>query len=246
MTLFLLISIPVMFAGVHFVEMSASHARLAGLSTQNNMLSYSIQQSVYLAGRFLLLFLLPCLGLIVDKGASTGAYQLMVHAALVLATLVSIAVFHFRQRVTGYFAAVIARYHDSGNLVRSLATLRIEATDNPRSFDDLLAAIRTTPRASGIAVKSAIVYAFYGSGIFISFYFALVFPDYRASISQMSGLINGFAAVLLTFYIEPAISRSIDKEPDCAETLIYALILGRIIGVAVLSHILLRIFFAYG
>lgn len=246
MTFLLLIAIPVMFAGVHFVEMSASHARLAGLATQNNMLSYSIQQSVYLAGRFLLLFLLPCLGLVVDRGAEPRAYQIMVHVALVLATLVSLAVFRYRQSVTGYFAAVIARYHDSGNLVRSLATLKTAEVGPTRPFAQMRQAMATTPKATGIAVKAAVVYAFYGSGIFISFYFALIFPDYRASISQMSGIINGFAAVLLTFYIEPAISRSIDKEPENAETLIYALIVGRIIGVAVLSHLLLRVFFAYG
>lgn len=246
MTTWLLILVPVLFTGVQMVEISATHARLAGIVAKSNMLAYSIQQSVYLTGRFGLLILLPCLGLLVDRSIALWQFELAVHAALVGAGLVSILVFQLRRWVVGYFVGVIEAYKRSSSLFGSLFQLHSPDPGpiaRPQGLADLL---KTNRQARSIAIKSAIVYAIYGSSVYIPFFFALLYPDYRASISHMSGIVNSFAAVILTFYVEPAISRNIDTDPDNSVSLIYALIIGRIFGVAILSHLLLRAFFAFG
>ncbi|MFC3119461.1 lipid II flippase family protein [Jhaorihella thermophila] len=56
---------------------------------------------------------------------------------------------------------------------------------------------------------------------FISFYFALLHFEHRASISQLSGLVNSVGTVLLTFYVEPQISRGIDEKREDAENRAY-------------------------
>lgn len=69
------------------------------------------------------------------------------------------------------------------------------------------------------------------------FYIALFFPDYRTTISQLSGVTNAFATVLLTFFIEPKISRSIDNNADSkmGVDMLFSLIIGRILGVGFIS-----------
>ena len=90
---------------------------------------------------------------------------------------------------------------------------------------------------------SAIVFCCYSLGVFIAFYFALVFYEYRTTLSQMSGVVNGLATVLLTFIIEPKLARNFDeKNVDCIN-LLFSVLLGRFIGVAFLSPVI--IFFMY-
>jgi len=92
--------------------------------------------------------------------------------------------------------------------------------------------------------QSMMAFAIYGTGIFISFYAALSNFEYRASISQLSGIINSVGTILLTFFIEPRISRGIDAESADAESLIHALLIGRLIGVGVLGQVILLLTFA--
>lgn len=245
MSFYVLLFIPLLYGGVHMVEISATHTRLAGVSTGNNMLAYSIQQSVFLAARFLLLFLLPCLGFIVDRGVDLQVYQWTIHSALLLASLLSLLVFSQRRWVLGYYVGVIHAYHRTGNMVGALLSRLFHKPDLGENASFMLPQIWSNRHARGILVKSMVVYSIYATGIFISFYFALIFQDYRASISQMSGIVNAAAALILTFYIEPAISKSIDAESDDAKTLIYAMIVGRIIGVSVISHFIVFAAFIY-
>ena len=79
------------------------------------------------------------------------------------------------------------------------------------------------------------------------FFVALFFPDHRTMISQLSGVTNAFATVLLTFFIEPKISRVIDNDVDnnVGVNMLFSLILGRILGVGVLGLSLFILNFTY-
>ena len=72
------------------------------------------------------------------------------------------------------------------------------------------------------------------------FFIALFFPDYRTMISQLSGVTNAFATVLLTFIVEPKISKSIDLDENIenSENMLLSLVLGRIFGVGIVSSII--------
>ena len=72
------------------------------------------------------------------------------------------------------------------------------------------------------------------------FFIALFFPDYRTMISQLSGVTNAFATVLLTFIIEPKISRSIDLNENSvqSENMLLSLVLGRVFGVGLISQLI--------
>ncbi|EIJ2847661.1 DUF2837 family protein, partial [Escherichia coli] len=54
----------------------------------------------------------------------------------------------------------------------------------------------------------------HATGIFMTFYFALISPIHKIMITQMSGVINAFATLLLTFKIDPALSVAIERRHD--------------------------------
>lgn len=240
MSLYLVMLIPVLFAAIHMLEFTAIMARIAGISTQNNVLGYSIQQAVYVSTRLFSLMLLPVLGLIVDRAVPAETFQIMAIFALLAAALASAVMFSIKAHVVRYFQRVILAYVSNKNFIAAFFINRKFADKNLVKtkyigFSKLL----KTHGAKKIMIQSALVYAIYGTGIFLSFYFALLTPEYRASISQLSGIVNAFGAVLLTFFIEPRISRGIDANSKDASGLVIALLLGRLFGVAVLSQIVL-------
>ncbi|MCF6303998.1 MAG: lipid II flippase Amj family protein [Rhodobacteraceae bacterium] len=244
MSLYLVMLIPILFGAIHMLEFTAILARIAGINTKNNVLGYSIQQAVYVGTRLFSIMLLPVLGLIVDRAVPVETFQMMAIFALLAAALASAIVFALKARFVRYFQRVILAYVTNKNFIAAFFVNRKFGGENSvetkyASFSKLA----KIPGAKKIMIQSALVYAVYGTGIFLSFYFALLTPEYRASISQLSGIVNAFGAVLLTFFIEPRISRGIDANSKDAPGLVIALLLGRLFGVAVLSQIVLATVF---
>ena len=73
----------------------------------------------------------------------------------------------------------------------------------------------------------------------MAFYYALFFYEYRTTISQLSGVVNGLATVLLTFVVEPILAKEIDEDNPEAINMIYSLLFGRLLGVGFLTHIII-------
>ena len=92
---------------------------------------------------------------------------------------------------------------------------------------------------------SAIVFCCYSLGVFVAFYFALIFHEYRTTLSQMSGVINGLATVLLTFIIEPKLAKSFDDKNPEAINLLFSVLLGRFIGVSIFSPLIIFILYIW-
>lgn len=236
--------VPVLFAGINTLELSAVLAREAGIHSGNVMLGYSLNQSVYMGTRFCLVFLLPMLGFLVDSGVAPGTYALMVHGAILLSFLAGLVVLVMRQSVERYFVRVMERYKEAGGYVTAFVHgLRsrpgAEADIPAASVRDML----SHPARRRMVMMAIVVFFIYTSGMFASFYLALIFQDYRASISHSAGLFNAFGAVLLTFYIEPYISREIDGKSDDAATLVMSLFIGRLLALGVASQLGLGLLF---
>lgn len=240
MSIFPILLIPVLFGAIHALEFTAILARIAGISTNNNVLGYSIQQAVYVGTRLFSLMLLPVLGFIVDRAVPVHTFQIMVFVSLLAAAVASVLVFAAKKYVVIYFQRVINAYLKSQNFIGAFVFNRHVSPGQSAIFEKLsFGRVFRIPGAKKILFQSSVVYAIYGTGMFLAFYFALLTPEYRASISQLSGIINGFGAVLLTFFVEPRISRGIDSKSKHASDLVIAMLLGRFIGVAFLAQIVL-------
>lgn len=229
------------FGGIHLLEFLSFLSRVAGVITGAKVTGYTLQQTTFVATRFIFVAMMPLIGLIVDKKIGNEHYLLMIHASLLCASFFYFVVMVFSGHIVNYFCGVICSFQENGALLPAL--IRPDKKSQCDSFNIRMffIALMETGREKGLFYGGAVVFCCYSIGVFFSFYAALNFYEYRSSIGQMSGIVNAMATVLLTFYVEPKISNAIDKDDVRAKEKIYILLLGRLFGVAVGAQALVLI-----
>lgn len=233
------------FSLIHAIEVTSFISRLTGVMVGKRSLAYSLQNAVFMLTRFFIMALMPILGLIVDIGVNQVKYLTMVFSSLLGASVASIIVILVRGKIILAFKSVIEDAIARKSLIISLVKFPIYFLNKGNlqvKLPNCSKIIRTK-----IFWFSAIVFCIYSISTFIVFYLGLIFPDYRTSISQLSGIMNAFATVLLTFWIEPRISLEIDKESNVNKStdMILTLLIGRIFGVAVISTCIILSIYLY-
>ncbi|WP_338446758.1 DUF2837 family protein [Pelagerythrobacter marensis] len=231
----IMLVVPILYGGIQAIEMSAILARIAGLQVSKSMSGYALQQSVYMATRLLLVMLLPLLGLAIDAGIDKDSYAIMAHVSLIISFLAGGVVVSFRKSIVKYYSGILLRHDETGKYISSFFSPKIPSME--------LAADLKIGAGRQVLFVSIIVFTIYSSGMFLSFYLAALIPEYRASISQSSGIVNALGALLLTFVIEPRISRCIDRASRDAADLVFSLLIGRWLAVSVIAQLLLLIIF---
>lgn len=223
------------FASIQFIEVSSFFARYSGIYIGKKTLAYALQNAVFMLTRFFTMALLPLLGLLIDFGVDRTEYLYMVSGAFICSGILGLVVVYFRSYIVSGFISVLESVSSGKSLFISLLKLPFFIKNKKNinvakpKFSYLI--------KSKIFWLSAIVFAVYALSVFMVFFVSLNFPDYRASISQLSGVTNALATVLLTFIIEPKISVAIDKDSnDEALNMLFSLILGRIAGVFIISQ----------
>lgn len=220
-----LLAIPILFAIIHFIEFSSYYCRIAGLKTGIKVLSYSYQQMFFVGTRFFFIALMPLIGFIVDRKIPTNDYIFMLHMCMLLAGSVYIISFMLRDTIIKFI---------EGKLL-----LKVESNYSSVEFRNF--SYFKMIKNKKIIFLSSIVFCCYALGVFLSFYYALVFYEYRATIGQLSGVVNGLATVLLTFIIEPLLAKEIDDNNPEAINMVFALLFGRFIGVSVITHLIIMV-----
>ncbi|MFT6909998.1 MAG: hypothetical protein ACJAS1_006726 [Oleiphilaceae bacterium] len=233
----ILTAIIICYGAIQFFELTALLSRIAGIQQNAVVIGYSIQQSVYMVTRFFVIGLLPLLGFVIDLGVSARDFAFAAHLSLLAATILGSLAILFSGPIIRYYSGVITRYKSGGGgFVRAFFGKSCAGTHFMNPSILFIISRRETRKT---LVQSSLVFLIYSTGIFISFYLALIFYDYRASISQMSGVINAFGAVILTLVVEPKISRAIDTCDENAIPHVFALFWGRLFATAILGQILL-------
>ena len=94
-------------------------------------------------------------------------------------------------------------------------------------------------------LASFTAYFFLSSGFFFAFLLSNIFFEYRLTLSQITPLFHGIGAVLIAFYIDPMLSKSLDDEIDNTLWLtnIYSVMLGRIFSYLFISCLFMLIIF---
>lgn len=228
----------VSFVFIHFIEVSAFFARAAGVLVERTAFGYALQNSVFMLTRVFTTVMFPMLGYVVDNNVGRDDYLLMVFFSLLLASFFGLLVLINRKRVVNVFVRVIDEYENKGKLIFRLMHAPYYFISYSKKADVGVGGVKLGMYFWG----GACVFSVYAISVFIAFYFGLVFFDYRATISQLSGLSNALATVLLTFYIEPRISSVIDKNRNSASESITSLMAGRVFGTFVVGLI---VFIAY-
>lgn len=233
----LILAVIICFSCIHVIEVLSFMARISGVKENKRSLAYSLQNAIFMLTRFFMMALLPVLGLLIDKGINKTSYLVMVLCSLFCAAFFSYLVFLFRGKIISSFSKIIRNIIYGKSIFKEIIffpyyflSTKAEENNKNKSF------VVNRP----IFFSSAIIFCIYSLSVFMVFFIALFFPDYRTMISQLSGVTNAFATVLLTFIVEPKISKSIDLDDNIenSENMLLSLVLGRILGVGIVSSII--------
>ena len=79
---------------------------------------------------------------------------------------------------------------------------------------------------------SLLAYIFLISSYFLAFTLAIIYPENRLTLSQFTAVFHTFGAIIMSFYLDPMLSRSIDSASENSNWLenTYSILLGRLLS----------------
>lgn len=239
---YLIFAVIFCFGCIQLIEVLSYLARISGVRENKRSLAYSLQNAIFMLTRFFTMALLPLLGYLIDIGIDKNIYLAMVCGALLFGTILTFLAYYFRHIVVSIFSKIINKVSEGSSVLKEIIIIPYYFLNKDKKISTIEVRLH-----KGILINSALVFGIYSLSVFMVFFVALFFPDHRTMISQLSGVTNAFATVLLTFFIEPKISRVIDNDVDnnVGVNMLFSLILGRILGVGVLGLSLFILNFTY-
>ena len=228
------------------IELVSFGSRVAGKVSGNLALGTTLHHSIYVGSRFFLVPFLPILAFLVETGISLKDYLMLVFLALLVTSLMSIFIllrFNFFQT---FFQIVFSKYALSSTiplaLMKSVFGLntKYDFTKNCEKFSIKLISLKKV-------IVSFIAYSFLVTGFFVAFLLAIIFPEYQLTLSQSTAFFHGFGAILVAFYLDPMLSRSMDNRKNNQIWLInaYSIILGRVMSYIVFCVVFLIIYIIF-
>jgi len=217
------------FALFQAFEIFSVGSRVAGRLTNRTALGTTLSQTLHTLSRFLLIFFLPTLGYIVESGITINDYLILVLVAYIFTFIISIIMLFKLNGLQHFYQVLFAKYNDNTVPIAILKTLINKKTDlNSKDCDNFT--------FDKIILKKTLVsflaYIFLTTGFFIAFMLAVLFPENRLTLSQFTAAFHGFGGVILAFYLDPMLSRSIDIYSDDATWLknVYSILFGRVLS----------------
>jgi hypothetical protein len=225
-------------------EIVSFGARIAGRITNRAALGTTLSHTIHTLSRFLLIIFLPALGYIVESGITINDYLILVLAAYTLTFMVSIIMLTRLNGLQQFYQVIFTKYNDNTipiailkSLMSKKTALKTKGCDD-FTFDKII--LKKT-------LVSFLAYIFLTTGFFNAFMLAVLFPENRLTLSQFTAAFHGFGAVILAFYLDPMLSRSIDTYSDDVTWLknVYSILLGRVLSyLAMIISLLIFLYFS--
>jgi hypothetical protein len=248
-----LVFVCVLTGVIHFFETLASSMRLAGVRTKQVATSLAFVNTAFLIARMSNMLQAPLLGGMVDLAILT-------HTPAGLANNFRIVIFcAFIGNVVGallipFFVNLFEQAIYTFERVGSIPRLFVE-TIRPRNIKKIIKAFRLPSAGSfkNLALHNTspvflilnfFMVSIYAIGVLSSLYAGAQVPEFRTTASQLSGIVNGIATVLLAIMVDPTCAYITDqairgKRPENdVRAMVFNIILGRIIGTLLLSQLL--------
>jgi len=195
---------------MHSIEVASFASRAAGKISKRLALGTTVHHSIYTGSRFFLVLMLPSLGFIVESGILLDTYLGIVIFCLISTTITtSLVVINFNKYQI-LFQKIFRTY-----IVSSLPMAFLKGFFKRREIyletdDAMKLSFKNLPIKE--FTLSFLAYIFLVNGFFIAFYLSIIYSDYRLTMSQFTAAFHGVGAVVLSFYLDPMLSRSIDKD----------------------------------
>jgi hypothetical protein len=228
------------------IETISFGSRVASRLCNKAALGTTLQNSIFIGSRLFLVPMLLSLAYLIESGIRIQTYLTMVIASTVLSFFLSLVVLSRLDFFQKIFQKIFFFYSESTIPIAILKTFK-----SKRRKDIDLVDYIYEPNIHNLIWKkvlvSSLAYIFLSTGFFLAFMLAIIFPEYRLTLGQLSTVFHGIGAVLLAFYIDPMLSRSIDDTADNEvwRCNVYSVFIGRVLSYLFSTVILLFLGFLY-
>ena len=215
---------------MQFVETASFGSRVAGKLTNRLALGTTLQHSIFTMSRLFLPPLLLSISYMIETELSIQAFLLISLSLVFSAFLSSLLIlfnFNFYQAL---FQKLFYCYRSNSIPIAIIKVLFIKVKVIEKK--DLL----YRPKLKHLQIKkifaSCFSYFFLSTGFLIAFSLAIINPDYRMTMSQLTTAFHGIGAVFLAMYIDPMMSRSLDISLENNNWIdnVYSILVGRILS----------------
>mgnify|MGYP006084549015 CR=1 FL=1 len=232
------------FSLMHFIEVHSFSSRAAGKLSGNTALGTTFHYSMDTASRFLLIIFLPALSFLVESKSSVNSYLLVVIWSLFLCFMGNLYIVLRLNSAQFFFQNVFNQYAKTNFLFLSLFQVFFYKTNRKKDLKQLegFKFNKITYRKTLVAFLS---YTFLNTGFFVAFLMSFIFYDYRLTVSQFSTMFHGFGAIVVAFYLDPMLSRSIDESLSKGKWLsdMYSILFGRMLSYFIALFFFLAYYF---
>ncbi len=235
---------------IHAVETLSYSARLAGIRTRRLYLAGALFSLLVLLARTANLIQAPLLGSLVDTAINTGTAPVLIEpfrmiifaattgsllAALLIPTFINIFTFLIGSlERSESLGMMIIRMINTDRFFKKIYTRVEQSARRPRFYHLLLLREKRIPKT--LIMFTILVASINTIGVLSAIYAGALLPDYRLTASQMSGVLNGFSTIILTFFIDPYASLVTDhvmagkRRAQELSALVACLVTGKILG----------------
>jgi len=215
---------------MQFIETVSFSSRVAGRLTGKLALGTTLQTSIFTMSRLFLPPLLLAMSYMIESELSIQLFLLLAIALVFLAFSASLLVLFNLNTFQSLFQKLFFFYQSSSIPIAILKVLSRKQGMNNRVD------LEYRPKLKHLSLKkisaACFSYFFLSTGFLIAFSLAIIIPEYRMTMSQLTTAFHGIGAVFLAMYIDPMISRSLDVELKNNHWIdnVYSILVGRILS----------------
>ena len=215
---------------MQFIEAMSFGSRVAGKLTNRLALGTTLQHSIFIISRIFLPPLLMSLSFMIESNISIQLFLVSSTFLTIAAFCSSLVVLFNLNYFQLLFQRLFTQYQSNSipvAIVRVFFGKKIEFTKVSLKF---------TPKIRNLSFKkvisSSLAYYFLSTSFLFAFSFAILIPEYRMTMSQLSTAFHGIGAGIMAMYIDPMISKSLDVELDNTAWIenIYSIFIGRLLA----------------
>jgi len=238
---------------IHFFETLASSMRLAGVRTKQVATSLAFVNTAFLIARMSNMLQAPLLGGMVDMailnndpGDLANKFRIVIFCAFIGNVCGALLIPFF----VNIFEEAIYVFEKKG----SIPKLILESV-RPVNIKKIVRAFRLPDAGSfrNLSLKNVsptflilnfVMVSIYAIGVLSSLFAGAQVPEFRTTASQLSGIVNGMATVLLALMVDPTCAFITDqavrgkRSENDVRAMVFYIILGRILGTLILSQLL--------
>ena len=232
----------VCFTLMQFIEAASFGSRVAGKLTNRLSLGSSLQHTIFTLSRLFLPPLLFSLSFMIESGLSIQSFLMtsfLLTISAFFASLVVLLNFNYFQLL---FQNLFIQYQNNSIPISILKVFF------GKKIKFNMVNMETIPKIKNLSIKkiftSIVAYLFLTTSFLVAFSFAILTPEYRMTMSQLTTLFQGFGALILTMYIDPMIGRSLDVKLENINWInnIYSIFIGRLLSYLFASIIFLSLY----